>query len=99
MSSTDIKAQLATFLPSEVDYERMSEESGMYEDTPYSEFLKWNIHKIDQLDPKYLKWLSALMKMITSDHLTMMDKEDCIIWNADGFFFDTNGKLCITHDR
>jgi hypothetical protein len=93
--SSEINTQLEAFLPCEADFERMTE----YSEMTYSEFLKWNTDKISQLDPKYLRWLSALMKMITCDHLTMMDKEDCIIWNADGFFFDTNGKLCLTHSR
>jgi hypothetical protein len=99
MSSTDINAQLEEFLPSELDFERMSEESDVYDDMTYSEFLKWNIYKISQLESNYLKWLSALMKMIRNDHISLMDKEGCVIWNADGFFFDRDGKLCITHGR
>jgi hypothetical protein len=99
MSSTDVNAQLEAFLPCEVDFERMSEETGIYDDMNYSEFLLWNKDKINQLHSNYLKWLLALMKMIRSEHITMMDKEGCVIWNADGFFFDRNGKLCITHGR
>jgi len=98
MSTIDIKTKLAAFLPSEIDYERMSEDTA-YDSIPYSEFLKWNMDKIDTLEPNYLKWLSALMKMIRSDHLTLMDKEGCVIWCADGFFFHKDGALCITHDR
>ena len=88
---------LMAFLPSEGDFERMSGE-GMYE-ISYNEFLKSNRYKIGQLDSKYRSWLMSLMKMISSEHITMMDKEYCIPWHADGFFFDKDGKLCLTHAR
>jgi hypothetical protein len=99
MSSVDINTQLEAFLPCMHDFERMCDESDMYDDVSYSEFLNWNKHKISELEPNYRKWLVALMKMIRSDHVTLMDKEDCVMWQADGFFFDNNGKLCITHAR
>ena len=99
MSSIDINEKLEAFLPSALDFERMCEESDTYDDMPYSDFLQWNKNKIGQLEPNYRKWLSALMKMIQSDHITLMDKEGCVMWTADGFFFDKDGKLCITHGR
>jgi len=99
MSSTDINQKLEALLPSEIDFERMCEENDMYDDMPYSDFLQWNKDKISQLEPNYRKWLLEFTKMIRSDHITLMDKEGCIAWTADGFFFDTGGKLCITHAR
>ena len=99
MSSSDINEELEAFLPSHLDYKRMADEDSMYTDTPYSEFLMWNRAKIGALEPNYRKWLVAFMKMIRSDHIRLMDKEDCVMWDADGFFFDKDGKLCITHTR
>jgi hypothetical protein len=84
MSSIDINTQLEAYLPSMNDFERMcDEESGMYDDVSYSEFLNWNKNKISQLEPNYRKWLVALMKMIRSDHVTLMDKEGCVLRTAD----------------
>ena len=98
--SSEINLQinaLMAFLPSEGDFERMSEEGAS--EMSYNEFLKSNRYTISQLDSKYRSWLMSLMKMITSEHIKMMDKEYCIPWNADGFFFDKDGKLCLTHGR
>lgn len=98
MSSSDINEELEAFLPCALDFNRMVYE-GTYSDTSYSEFLEWNKHKISKLEPNYRKWLVALMKMIKADAIRLMDKEGCVMWSADGFFFDKEGKLCITQER
>ena len=88
-----------SFLPSEYDYERMQGMNEKYEDMPYYDFIIWNhecLRNMTVEDRVSLVWLCKKMK---SNTINLVDMESCCEFNADGFYFDKDSKLCITNSR
>jgi hypothetical protein len=65
----------------------------------YERFRTWNIMCLGEMSDEDQMWVWGLCKRIGSSAIGMMDMEDCGIWKADQFFFDTKKKLCIVHPR
>lgn len=63
----------------------------------YDEFLAWNKKCIEELSSEDLSWLWRFSNRLP--RIGMMDMEDCGVWKADSFYYDTAKQLVIVHPR
>jgi hypothetical protein len=96
------KKTIISHLLDDDDFERlkeMREDDNIYNNMSYDEFVDWNSKKIDALNKNEMNWLYMLLTYMASEKINLIDMEYCEGWTATAFFYDMDGKLCITHPR
>ena len=85
----------------EDDYERMKTigYKGINTELNYYEFIQWNVSCLQKLSIEEQSWVFVLCKKISECTIGMMDMEDCSVWKAYGFYYDTEGHLCLVNPR
>lgn len=65
----------------------------------YNEFKNFQRRMINLQDESFIYFLETVKSLIESKSLGQVDKEDTIEWDSDGFYFNKNNQLIITHPR
>lgn len=63
----------------------------------YNQFLAWNKKCIEELSYEDLNWTWGLCNRLPT--IGTMDMEECDVWKADSFYYDTAKQLVIVHPR
>lgn len=87
------------YLPTDNDYERMSDMNDDYNNISYSQFIKWNLNCIKGLSPEDFLWVKSLCRLIRSSKIRSMDLEHCSAFEVSGLYYNLEGNLCLTTPR
>ena len=91
---------LTNYLPNELSFERMKHEGDLYgEDMTYERFRLWNLECIAALTDYEYNWTVELCRRMLQKNIKLMDEEPCVVFTADGIYFDMNKNLVITNSR
>lgn len=92
---------ILSFLVAECEFERMKDMEcrGIDDSMTYAEFHQWNTLCLSEQAPDYDPWLLRLCERMKDNQICLMDLESCCIFEASGFFFDKNKRLCIINPR
>ena len=88
-----------TYMPDEIEFDRMCGYNDSYTDIQYEEFINWNRTCFNELlNPDFI-WLQGLCKRITDKKISVIDMESCVEFQASYVYFDQGKNICIASPR
>ena len=90
---------LSTYILSEEDFERLTDQNDNYTDMSYNSFMDWNIQCINELTNKDRLWLTGLCTRMGQNSIRIMDLESCVAFPASHFYFDHKKRICIINQQ
>ena len=99
MESRNVIIRFISDNMTEHDYERMNDLNDGHKFESYEQFVEHNIKCVNDADDRDVTFMSLLALKTIRSNIKLCDKENFIEWQSDGFYFNIDGHLVITHPR
>jgi len=91
---TFIKARMNKY-----DYDRMVIYNKTHGFVSYEKFIEHNNRCVDESSKDDIIFMSMIIDRINKNKINLCDKEDFIEWYGNGFYFNINNELVMTHPQ
>jgi len=81
------------------DYDRMNDLLTNHGFQSYVNFIEHNTRCVNESSNDDITFMSMMIDWIHKRKINLCDKEDCIEWIGDSFYFNINNELVLTHPR